>query len=98
MTETLPATNGAPLMDLYSRNGFAGPATVLIRQQYTPAYTRVEGDYTPRRLEAWQSLPEAADPRGLPVTILRSPTVRLDVWQRTEDTPFAIRDVHHDQV
>lgn len=97
MTNT-PPPNGAPLMDLYTRNGFAGPATVMIRQQYTPAYTRVEGDYTPYRLEAWQAQPESAGPRALPVTILRSPTVRLDVWQRTDDTPFAIRDVHHDQV
>ncbi|MGW2523491.1 hypothetical protein ACWC09_42225 [Streptomyces sp. NPDC001617] len=98
MTETLPPANGAPLMDLYTRNGFAGPSTVMLRRQYTPTYTRVEGDYTPRRLEAWHPLSEAADPRALPVTILRGPTVRLDVWQRTEDTPFAMRDVHHDQV
>jgi homogentisate 1,2-dioxygenase len=61
-------------------------------------YTRVEGDYAPRRIEAWQPHPEATDPRALPITILRSPTVRLDVWHRTDDTPFAVRDVHHDQV
>lgn len=97
MTDTVPG-NGAPLVDLYTRNGFAGPATVMIRGQYTPDYTRVEGDYKPYRLEAWQSQPAAGDPRALPVTILQSPTVRLDVWQRAEDTPFAVRDVYHDQV
>lgn len=97
MTDVLP-TNGSPLMDLYTRNGFAGPSTIMVRRQYTPAYARVVGDYKPYRLEAWQSQPDAADPRALPVTLLRSPTVRLEVWQRTEDTPFAVRDVHHDQV
>jgi homogentisate 1,2-dioxygenase len=97
MTESAPV-NGAPLTDLYTRNGFAGPATVMVRRQYTPAYTRVEGEYCPYRLEAWQSQPDSSEPRALPVTLLRSPTVRLDVWQRTEDTPFAVRDVHHDQV
>ncbi|WP_079174692.1 hypothetical protein [Streptomyces mirabilis] len=85
-------------MDLYTRNGFAGPATVLIRQQYTPNFTRVQGDYAPYRLEAWRSDPEPGDPRALPVTILRSPTVRVDVWQRAQDTPFAVKDVYHDQI
>ncbi len=97
MAEALPP-DGAPLVDLYTRNGFAGPATIMVRQQYSPEYTRVEGEYVPYRLEAWRSHQEAGDPRALPVTILRSPTVRLDVWQRSEDTPFAVRDVHHDQV
>lgn len=97
MTDTTPPA-GPPQIDLYTRNGFVGPMSMMARTQYTPDFTRVEGDYVPRRLEAWHTLPEAADPRGLPVPILKSATTSLAVWQRSEDTPFAVKDVHRDQV
>lgn len=93
MTESIPAE-----IDLYTRNGFAGPVTTMARMQYTPTYSRVEGDYTPRRLEAWQTLPGADHPRGFPIPILESPTTRVELWQRTSDTPYAVRDVFHDQL
>jgi homogentisate 1,2-dioxygenase len=97
MTDPSPG-DAMPLTDLYTRNGFEGPATLLVRRQYTPTYKKVSGDYAPRRLNVWQSQPDSDDARGLPVTVLQAPTVRIDVWNRTQDTPFAIRDVHHDQV
>ncbi|SFO50186.1 homogentisate 1,2-dioxygenase [Pseudonocardia ammonioxydans] len=97
MTEArLPDTE--PTTDLFTRNGFEGPASLLVRQQYTPTYRKVSGSYAPRRLEPWNSLTEAPDPRDLPVTILRGPRVRIEVWNRDHDTPFAVRDVHHDQL
>ena len=89
----------APIVDLYTRNGFQGPASLLVRSSYSPGYTRVEGAYRPQRLRTW-SLAGAdnGDTRTLPITVLRSPTVRLDLWQLETQTPFALRDVRHDQL
>ena len=86
-----------PQPDLYTRNGFAGPATGMVRGTYSPEFTRVEGDYRPQRFETWHAEP-AVGPRALPSTILDGGRVRLDLWHREVDTPFAVRDVHHDQL
>lgn len=88
----------API-DLYTRNGFAGPATTMVKMSYSPTYTRVRGKYRPQRLCAWNIDDSVADaPRGLPVPLLRSATVRLDLWHRNSDTPYALRDVFNDQL
>jgi homogentisate 1,2-dioxygenase len=84
-------------VDLYSRNGFDGPLSMIVRSSYSPGYTRVEGAYRPQRIHTW-TLPTADDERSMPVTVLRSPTVRFDLWHRNSDTPFAIRDVRNDQL
>ncbi len=83
-------------VDLYSRNGFQGPVTTMVRSSYSPGYTRVQGSYRPQRLHTWTL--DATDVRGFPVTVLNSATVRFDLWHRDIDTPFAIRDVRHDQL
>lgn len=92
---------GAPptQMDQYTRNGFAGPATAIIRTQYTPTYSRVEGDYVPLRFDIgnWETA-DAADRRAMPTPLLDGGDVRVDLWRRHEDTPFAARDVRHDQL
>ena len=91
--------NGIPNVDLYSRNGFQGPTSLMVRSSYSPGYSRVKGTYRPQRLRTW-SLPDhdGDASRELPITVLRSPTVRVDLWRRETDTPFALRDVHHDQL
>jgi len=97
MSQNAPAS-GPPQVDLYTRNGFAGPATGIVRSQYTPGYTRVEGDYAPRRLDVWNFQPsDAADPRSMPTAILDGGDVRLEVWRPGSDTAFALKDVRHDQ-
>ena len=97
MTENMPV-GGPPQVDLYTRNGFAGPATGIVRTQYTPGYTRVEGDYAPRRLDVWKwQSAEEAGARSMPTTILDGGDVRLDVWSPRADTAFALKDVRHDQ-
>ncbi|MGW5202527.1 hypothetical protein [Streptomyces spiralis] len=86
-------------IDLYSRNGFAGPATTLVRRQYAPDYNRVQGEYVPRRLETGQIAPGLfADPRALPVTLLEGSDVRLATWWRQDPTPFCIRNVDEDEL
>ena len=84
-------------VDLYTRNGFAGPLTTVARASYSPDYTRVVGTYCPQRLDP-SALGTLGNSGDLPITVLHSATARLDVWRRDADTPFAIRDVRHDQL
>jgi homogentisate 1,2-dioxygenase len=87
------------IVDVYSRNGFAGPATTLVRRQYAPDYTRVEGSYVPRRLEtSLLGLDSFTDPRALPVTLLEGGDVQLAAWWRQEPTPFCLRNVQQDEL
>lgn len=86
-------------IDLYTRNGFAGPAATMVKKAYSPTYTRVHGTYRPQRLCAWNVDDSIADaPRALPVPLLCSATMRLDLWHRNVDTPYALRDVRNDQL
>ncbi|TMS51169.1 homogentisate 1,2-dioxygenase [Mycobacterium sp. DBP42] len=84
-------------VDLYTRNGFAGPLSTMVRPTYSPGYTRVEGTYRPQRLHTW-TLEAADDPRAIPVTVLDSDTVKFELWHRNLDTAFAMRDVRNDQL
>lgn len=90
---------GAPNVELYTRNGFAGPMATLLRSQYSPAYTRVRGSYAPRRLD----LPAVghsafAGPRALPVAVLEGGGVTVEVSRRREPAPFALRNVLADEL
>lgn len=84
-------------VDLYTRNGFGGPLTTMVRPAYSPGYSRVEGEYRPQRLHTW-TLPAVDDPRAMPVTVLRSETVEFGLWHRNWDTQFSMRDVRRDQL
>jgi homogentisate 1,2-dioxygenase len=84
---------------LYSRNGFAGPMSVLLREQYSTDYSRVSGSYAPHIYDLHQ-LDSAAfeDPRAMPVSVMNDGTVSLEVSYRRETAPFATRNVLADEV
>ena len=88
-----------PNVELYTRNGFTGPMATLIRSQYSPAYTRVRGSYTPQRLDL-PAISDAAftDPRALPITVLEGEGVSVEVSRRNEPTQFALRNVLADEL
>jgi homogentisate 1,2-dioxygenase len=91
--------NQQPNIDLYSRNGFVGPATTLVRRQYAPEYKRVEGSYVPRRFNTSQLDPHVfTAPRALPLPLLEGDGVELCAWWRDQPTPFSIRNVHDDEL
>lgn len=50
-------TEQRPNIDLYTRNGFAGPMATLVRAQYAPTHTRVSGTYPPPPSPARRSVP-----------------------------------------
>lgn len=88
-----------PNIDLYSRNGFAGPMATLVRSQYAPAYTRVAGTYTPRQLDLMAIEDRHfSDDRALPVPVLVGEGTSIEMLRRRVDMPFAVRNVFRDEV
>ncbi|WP_300009858.1 AraC family ligand binding domain-containing protein [Pseudonocardia sp.] len=95
----MSSPDGPPNIDLYTRNGFAGPTASVVRAQYSPPYTRVRGSYAPHRFDV-HDLSDAAfaDPRALPVAVLEGAGVTVEVSRRSEPTGFAIRNVLADEL
>jgi homogentisate 1,2-dioxygenase len=92
-------TTSPPNIDLYTRNGFVGPMATLVRSQYAPPYKRVVGNYTPQRFSVLD-VPDSAftDPRGFPVPLLAGDGVSIETARRTQDMPFAVRNVLADEL
>jgi homogentisate 1,2-dioxygenase len=90
---------GPPNVDLYTRNGFRGPAATMVRGQYSPTYTAVRGTYVPRRLDVHGLTDTAlADSRSLPAAILTGEDINIEVSLRTEPTTVAFRNVFADEL
>jgi homogentisate 1,2-dioxygenase len=88
-----------PHLDLYTRNGFAGAKATIIRAQYSPRYTAVQGSYAPHRLDV-NDLPADAfvEPRALPVAILSGDGASVEISSRAGSSTVAFRNVLADEV
>lgn len=97
--ETSGNAGQQPHVDLYTRNGFVGPAGVIVRAQYTPPYSRVEGTYAPHRFDTGQ-VPgaEFARPDALPVAILEGDGVSIELAVRAQPSDAALRNVLADEL
>lgn len=86
----------------YSRNGFVGPYAITVKPDYIISYRRVEGAYAPHRFDpATLDRDVFADPRALPVPVLREVNddrLSVEINLRTEAMPFAVRNVYADEV
>jgi homogentisate 1,2-dioxygenase len=98
MTSTSDAdTEG--FVDLYTRNGFAGPMATVLRPHYTPPYVSVQGTYAPHRLDLSgipESLFEHSEP--LPVPILEGDGVSVEIGVHRELRSQAVRNVYADEI
>lgn len=89
---------GSPL--LWTREGFAGPASVVARRRYPPDFHSVEGPCAPRRvlLEALAP-PDAGDEHALPMVVATSRAgVRLLTSARQRPMPFTVRNAEADEL
>ncbi len=86
----------APHLYNYTREGFTGARTNVARAGYSPAWTRIEGDYAPRRFDV-AALP-AGEGRPLPDAILEGPGIALERLHCAAAMDFALRDVVADEV
>jgi homogentisate 1,2-dioxygenase len=88
-----------PNIDLYTRNGFAGPMATIVRGQYSPPYVRVSGNYAPYRFDVHDVSDTAfAESRALPVAVLEGTGVSVEVAYRSEATAVAVRNVLADEL
>ncbi|MDE0335805.1 MAG: hypothetical protein OXI64_12655 [Defluviicoccus sp.] len=91
-----PGRKSAPHLYNYTREGFAGARTNVPRAGYSPAYTRIAGEYAPRRFDIGGLFP--MEGRPLPVAILQGEGIVLEAARYAAAMDFAMRNVVADEV
>lgn len=81
----------------FGRDGFFGRVSHLYHAHSPTGWTRIEGPLRPEALRA-QDLPEATDPRALPVSVLENADVRLKIYKPAAPMPFAFRNADGDDL
>ena len=91
---------GPPNVQLWSREGFGGPLSVLIRPTNGTEYVSVQGPHAPRRAVLERMLPtDQTDAEALPSVLATSKIgVRLLVSGRTQPMPCVVRNVDADEI
>lgn len=102
MTQNGPGTHAGPPpnVHLWSREGFNGDVCITIRPSPIVAYTAVQGQHAPHRLDLHDlDLPDRDDPAALPTVIATSRArVSLAASARSAPTPFAWRNAENDEL
>ena len=86
----------APHLYNYTREGFTGARSNIARTGYSPAYSRIEGNYAPRRFDIAGLFPAAGGP--MPIAILRGAGITLEASRYEAAMGFAMRNVAADEV
>ncbi|MFP3501652.1 homogentisate 1,2-dioxygenase [Burkholderia sp. SIMBA_062] len=91
---------GKPAPQLWTREGFAGPLSVVARPAYGPDYISVEGVHAPRRSVLDRMAPrDRDDVDALPSVVATSKLgVRILVSGRREAMPFVVRNAEADEI
>jgi homogentisate 1,2-dioxygenase len=92
--------NNAPIMQLWTREGFAGPLSLVSRSTYGPDFLSVQGPHAPRRCVIGGLVPQdQSDADALPSVVATSKLgVRLLTSARTQPMPFTVRNVEADEL
>jgi homogentisate 1,2-dioxygenase len=92
--------SGEPVAQLWTRNGFAGPTSVLLRSTYSPDFISAQGPHVPRRAVLEGFVPaDWAEVEALPSVIATSKSgVRLLSSARSSPMPFVVRNVEADEL
>ncbi|NVD69602.1 homogentisate 1,2-dioxygenase [Duganella sp. BJB1802] len=95
---SVDTTAGVP--QLWTREGFNGPVSVVTRRSYAPDFLAVEGGHVPRRSVLESLVPrDQADAAALPTVVATSKIgVRLLTSARSAPMPFTVRNVEADEL
>ncbi len=86
-------------VELYSRAGFGGPFTTIIRAQYLPDFIRAEGTYLPRRFQTWELGDDTfVGTRALPVPILSGEGLAIEVNRLSAPPAHALKNAESDEL
>ncbi|RKE38598.1 homogentisate 1,2-dioxygenase [Paraburkholderia sp. BL23I1N1] len=91
---------GKPAAQLWTREGFGGPLSVVTRPTYGPDYLSVEGKHAPRRSVLNRMTPrDNDDVDALPSVVASSKLgVRVLVSGRRKPMPFVVRNAEADEI
>jgi homogentisate 1,2-dioxygenase len=98
------AHNGArqqdPNVARWTREGFVGDSTYLLRPHHTPDFLAVEGSHTPQRLRLHDlALPDRDDPAALPAPLLVAREgMQISASGRAAPMPFVVMNVEADEL
>jgi len=89
-----------PNVARWTREGFVGDSTYLLRPHHTPDFLAVEGSHTPQRLRLHDlALPDRDDPAALPVPLLAAREgMRISASGRAAPMPFVVMNVEADEL
>ena len=89
-----------PILQLWTRDGFNGTASVVTRPTYAPDYLSVEGPHVPRRALLSDVQADDRDHADALPSLLAASTsgVRLFVSRRRAPMPFVVRNVEADEI
>jgi homogentisate 1,2-dioxygenase len=92
--------SGPPVLQLWTRDGFSGAASVVTRPTYAPEYVSVEGPHAPRRALLERIATDDRDrPDALPTLVATSKAgIKLSVSRRRQAMSFVIRNVEADEI
>jgi len=90
----------AALPHLWTREGFNGPVSVVVRRGYAPDYLTVDGPHAPRRVVLERLVPhDSSDADALPTVVATSRCgLSLLTSARTRPMPFTLRNVAADEL
>jgi homogentisate 1,2-dioxygenase len=89
----------ATYVGVYTRDGFAGLRSTIIRRQYTAPFRKVQGSYVPRCFNVLDVRPEDIESaEGMPVTLMQGDGIVLEVAHHDRRSTFALRNVAADEV
>jgi homogentisate 1,2-dioxygenase len=91
---------GAPNIELWSRQGYVGDIGVILRPNHTSDFTSAEGLHAPHRLDiANITAPDGADPAALPIPFMVARDgLTLLISNRQAPMPFVYRNVEADEI
>src|ERR1700751_2687202 len=89
-----------PVIQLWTRDGFNGAASVVTRPTYAPDYLSVHGPHAPRRTVLGRLMPDDQDDaEALPTTVATSKLgIKLLVSGRRKPMPYVVRNVEADEI
>ncbi|WP_043420434.1 homogentisate 1,2-dioxygenase [Cupriavidus basilensis] len=86
--------------ELWTRDGFNGASSMVVRPHYAPAYLSAQGLHVPRRFQIGKlAAPGSDDPSVLPLQVARSRGgVYLSVVSLSLPMPYVVRNVEADEL
>lgn len=88
-----------PVISVYSREGFNGAMSTMLRAHPGNQFSRIVGEHAPRRLDLSSiASPDSEDPSAMPMPLLHGRTgITVSLSTLRSDTPYILRNTEFDE-